>query len=255
MGAFENHIRKVYLSFTMTLPHKPTDISASVPLEAGSLRAAMRQARIEESDRSSAIGDLRAGEVARLEVLRDALRPVFAQVPPDADVFDHGLVTGDRPRLFVDMVSYVQMGRDRRQYCFIQDTRAGRVTIAEDERLQAIVTAVTGYVARRLVEREKALATLARPEIVASIPAAASSLNLNEPAMPHPAASNARSLPPLPVRRGFGLFSLVLAFLLGIAMGAGGLLGYALWQVREQQEAAAKSGPPNRPPAAPGSTR
>lgn len=73
--------------------------------------------------------------------------------------------------------------------------------------------------------------------------------------MPQPAAVVSPSTPGRPVKRGFGLLSLALAFLLGTAMGAGGLLGYALWQVREQQEAAVKANPPNRPPAAPGSSR
>jgi hypothetical protein len=50
------------------------------------------------------------------------------------------------------------MGRDRRIYCFQQDTRHGRVLLAESERLDPIVEAITNYIARRVVEREKALA-------------------------------------------------------------------------------------------------
>jgi hypothetical protein len=86
-------------------------------------------------------------------------------VPEDVDLFDTGIVPGDKPRLFIDMIGYVEMGPDRRLYRFIQDTRHGRVTMAESERVDAMVDACTQYIARRLVEREMALAsdTLANP--------------------------------------------------------------------------------------------
>ena len=123
-----------------------------------SLTAAVRRARVEEAERSDVIEDLRRAEHARLEALLDALRPVLAQVPEDIDLFDTGIVSGAKPRLFVDMIAFVDMGRDRRGYRFVQDTRHGRVTIAESERIEVMVDAVTAYIARRLVERDKALA-------------------------------------------------------------------------------------------------
>jgi hypothetical protein len=49
------------------------------------------------------------------------------------------------------------MGRDKRQYRFVQDTRYGRAVLAESHEIADIVKAVTRYVARRLVERERAL--------------------------------------------------------------------------------------------------
>jgi len=49
------------------------------------------------------------------------------------------------------------MGNDKRQYRFVQDTRYGRAVLAESYDIPEIVRAVTRYVARRLVERERAL--------------------------------------------------------------------------------------------------
>ena len=49
------------------------------------------------------------------------------------------------------------MGRDKRQYRFVQDTRYGRAVLAESYEVPAMVEAITRYVARRLVERERAL--------------------------------------------------------------------------------------------------
>jgi hypothetical protein len=50
------------------------------------------------------------------------------------------------------------MGRDKRQYRFVQDTRYGRAVLAESYEVADIGRAVTRYVARRMVERERALA-------------------------------------------------------------------------------------------------
>lgn len=123
-----------------------------------SLKAAVRRARVEQAEQSSVVAELRGAELARLEMLRDALEPVLAQVPDDVDLFDTGLVPGERPRLFLDMIAYVEMAADRRVYRLVQDTRHGRMTLAESERIDPIVEACTNYIARRLVEREKALA-------------------------------------------------------------------------------------------------
>ena len=45
------------------------------------LRDALHKARIEAADRTGVVVDLRDAEVARLEILNDALDPLFAQVP------------------------------------------------------------------------------------------------------------------------------------------------------------------------------
>jgi hypothetical protein len=125
---------------------------------APSLTAAIRRARMESAERSDVVAELRGAEMARLEILSDGLRPVLEQVPEGIDLFDQGIVPGEHPRLFVDMIGFVEMGRDRRQYRFLQDSRHGRLVIAESERVDVMVEAITNYIARRLVEREKALA-------------------------------------------------------------------------------------------------
>src|SRR6202790_4653891 len=131
-----------------------TAVSNTRPIR---LRDALRQARIEAADRTSVVVDLRDAEVARLEILSDALDPLFAQVPEQVDLFDRGISQGDTPRLRIDVVAHVLMGRDKRIYRFVQDTRFGRVVIAESHDVAALVDAITAYIARRLVEREHAL--------------------------------------------------------------------------------------------------
>jgi hypothetical protein len=122
------------------------------------LKDAIREARIESAERSGVVVDLRDAELARLELLNEALDPVFADIPPEVELFDRGVSQGDTPRLWIDVVAHVGMGRDKRMYRFVQDSRFGRKVLAESFEVDEIVAAVTRYVARRLVEREGALA-------------------------------------------------------------------------------------------------
>ena len=132
------------------------------------LKDAIRDARIEAAERSAVVVDMRDADLARLEILNDALDPVFAEVPSEVDIFDRGVSRGDTPRLWVDVLAHVTMGRDKRLYRFVQDTRYGRTTLAESYETRDIVEAVTRYVARRLVERERALSDdAAQGEVVA----------------------------------------------------------------------------------------
>lgn len=166
------------------------------------LREALRQARIEAADRTGVVVDLRDAEVARLEILNEALDPLFEQIPGDIDLFDRGISQGETPRLWIDVVAHVVMGRDKRQYRFVQDTRNGRIVLAESHDVAAITQAVTDYIARRMVERERAF----------SLPAA-----------PAPAVVGA------PRQR-----SRVWPFLLGVVLGALALFGLA-WFAAVQQ--------------------
>ena len=131
------------------------------------LRDALRKARIEAADRTGVVVDLRDAEVARLEILNEALDPLFAQVPDTVDLFDRGISQGETPRLWIDVVAHILMGRDKRIYRFVQDTRFGRIVIAESHEVPVIVDAVTDYVARRMIEREHALvaAPVAPPSV------------------------------------------------------------------------------------------
>jgi len=133
-------------------PESPAPTASS-----SALTQAMHQARIEAAERTSVVVDLRDAEVARLELLNEALDPLFGEIPPEVELFDRGISRGDTPRLWIDAVAHVAMGRDKRIYRFLQDTRVGRRVLAESHEIADIVQAVTAYVARRLVERQRAL--------------------------------------------------------------------------------------------------
>jgi hypothetical protein len=121
------------------------------------LTQAMHLARVEAAERTSVVVELRDAELARLELLNEALDPLFADIPADVDLFDRGISRGDTPRLWIDAVAHVAMGRDKRIYRFLHDTRIGRHVLGESHEIADIVQAITAYVARRLIERQRAL--------------------------------------------------------------------------------------------------
>jgi hypothetical protein len=67
---------------------KPKDAVAADSQSPSPLKEAMHQARVEAAERTSVIVDLRDAELARLELLNEALNPLFVEVPPEVDLFD-----------------------------------------------------------------------------------------------------------------------------------------------------------------------
>jgi hypothetical protein len=166
------------------------------------LKEAMRAARIEAAERSAVVVELRDAEAARLEILNEALDPVFADIPAEhADLFDRGLSQGSVPRLWIDMVAHVGMGRDKRTYRLAHDTAYGRRVLAESTEAGPIVEAVTRYIARRLIARDTAL---------------------SHPAEAAPSKTGARA------SRG----ETVLSFVLGIVVGAVALFVLGVYLTR-----------------------
>jgi hypothetical protein len=142
---------------------KRRDAEAAGPSEPQRLKDALRKARVDHAERSAVIVDLHDAEVARLELLNEALDPLFDEIPQGIELFDRGISRGETPRLWIDAITHVAMGRDKRLYRFLQDTRYGRKVLAESPNIPEIVDAVTKYLAQRLIERECALAADSSP--------------------------------------------------------------------------------------------
>ena len=206
------------------------------------LTDAMRAIRIDEAERTGVVVALREADLARLEMLHDRLKPVLAEVPQGLDLFDVGITPGATPRLWIDMIAFVEVGRDRRTYRFLQDTRNGRRVMVESDDAGAVADRVTAYVARRLIERERLLALPpAATEPPAVLPPAdlppgftvAGALPAAETPEPQPAATPVPAplpAPAAPPPRGGVRFSGIGAFvlfLLGIGVGVGGVIAFA----------------------------
>lgn len=220
----------------------------SVP-SAPDLKAAIRRARLEEAERATAVAELRETEAVRLEILAEALEPVFAQVPDHVDIFDAGVVPGARPRLYIDMIGFVEMAEDRRTYQLVQNTRHGRVISARSEKLDVISQAVADYIARRLIEREKALASdtfvedavraAAAPKVVTLASSGADKAAAGQgpvaAVQPEVTATTATADPPVSRRRPLFEFLMFVAEFIGFAVLIILLFaaGYFLWNLAE----------------------
>lgn len=197
------------------------------------LSDAVRRVRVAEAERTDAFADLHDAEKARLEMLADELEGVFGELPDDDDYFICRVGGGSPPRLWVDPTTHVTIGRDRRTYRFLKDTRFGRVVLSETADLSAMADQVTDYIAERVVDRDRARESdhfLARLRL-AFLPGA---LAAPAAAPTQPAAAAAppgAGTPAVPPPRGHtGLWALI-AFLFGIAAGAAGLIAYAWFRM------------------------
>src|ERR1700733_15799206 len=93
---------------------RESEKSAGEAASSSPLKQAMHQARIEAAERTGVVVDMRDAELARLELLNEALDPLFADIPPEIELFDRGVSRGDTPRLWIDAVAHIAMGRDKR---------------------------------------------------------------------------------------------------------------------------------------------
>lgn len=215
-----------------------------------SLRDTIRKVRTAETERADVVVDMRDAERARLEILAEELRSVFNEVPPENEQFIFTVSPGTPARLWIDMTSFVVMGRDRRSYRFLKDTRLGRTVIVETDKLDDMADTITHYVAERIIERERALeGDWLVKRIMRDEPAPAprrdlrpeemtrrqereaianAALGIARPAAPEPPAPPV-PFPPAPhvAEPRANLGWVVAAFLGGILIGAAVLLGYA----------------------------
>jgi hypothetical protein len=192
-----------------------------------SLRDTIRQVRTAETERQDVVVELRDAERARLELLAEELRSVFAEVPPDDDQFVFTVAPGTPPRLWIDMTAFVVMGRDRRTYRFLKDTRLGRTVIVESAKLADVADTITHYVAERIIERERAIEgdwlikRVMRDEATRRQEVREAATAVSRAVAPVPVAKTPARIDP----RNAGWIAA--AFLAGILIGVVLLLGYA----------------------------
>lgn len=195
------------------------------------LSDAVRRVRVAEAERTDAFADLHEAERARLEMLAEELAGVFGELPADDDYFICQVNGGHPPRLWIDPTSHVTIGRDRRTYRFLKDTRLGRVVLTEHADIGVVADAVTDYVAERVVERDRAKDTdqfLARLKL-AFLPQQPGRPAADRAAVVAAAASSGAADRGV-TRRSTALWALI-AFLFGIAAGALGLVAYAWFRI------------------------
>lgn len=183
-----------------------------------SLRDAMRKVRLAEAERTDVIIELQETEKARLEILLEELADVIHEIPEDDEQFTLKVMPGNPPRLWIDLTSHVVVGRDRRTYRFIKDTRLGRTVLLETDEIAAMADSITDYIAERIIERERALES---DWLLKRLSADA------EKAMQEAAAREAGKAGGRKVSLARTYWTALGTFFVGMALGIGGLVAYA----------------------------
>jgi hypothetical protein len=183
----------------------------------GKLADAVREVKNWMADRDDVVVEMREASRMRLELLAQELEPVFDETPRDLEQFDFAISSGLQPRLWIDATAHVAMGRDRRVYRFVRDTRLGRVVLAESAEMKTVAARVIRYVAERLVERQRMLEGDAHPAALVA-------------AQPSDADTKIKpgTIEPVPEDRSAKVFSALTYILIGVLVGAGGILAW-LW--------------------------
>lgn len=176
------------------------------------LADAMERVRDDQATRDDVVVEMKQAARARLELLAQDLQPIFNEVPDDNDQFEFALTSGETPRLWIDMTSFVRMGRDRRVYEFVKDTRLGRTIMAHSDQRDTMKEAVTRYIAERMLLKER---------MIEGEWQSVQSMNFGEGTGTD--TEESEDTPP----QGRSAGSLLAVFLFGLAGGAGGVLAWA----------------------------
>ena len=119
------------------------------------LSVALRKARMAEAAHFEAALGIKDSKSLRLQVLKDDIAPIIAATPEAANVFDLALVPGEPPRLWIDLISFVEMEPNYRTYRLQQDNQGGREALFETVDRAEMVNYLKSYLAHRMIVRER----------------------------------------------------------------------------------------------------
>lgn len=125
------------------------------------LSGALRQARLAEASHFEAFRHVADAKSLRLLVLRDEIAPLVKATEGASEFFELALAPGERPKLWIDLISSVVMEPDYRTYRLEQDNSGGRETLFETQDRSEMVNFLETYLAHRMLARAKNMARAA----------------------------------------------------------------------------------------------
>ena len=123
------------------------------------LDTAISQARYAQGMHFDALKDRLDATTLRLEVLRLELDRLIEGREEAEKFIDLKLFAGDRPRLWIDLVTYVVMEPTPRHYRLLRDRSDSSEVLFETDNRAEMVDAITSYIASRIIVREHQLPT------------------------------------------------------------------------------------------------
>ncbi len=125
----------------------PAAVMAAELKRARTLQGASHEARLAARDTAA----------MRLLALKQELAPYVEGLPEVERFVELSLINGETPRLWLDLISWVEMGPDQQHWRMMQDTAEGREVVFETDQLDAMVAFLRKFIALRAVQRERLL--------------------------------------------------------------------------------------------------
>ena len=123
------------------------------------LEAALRAARHAEALHRESLALISDAETLRLTVLKDELAAYIAGHKEARAFFALTILAGEKPRLWLDLIHWVEMAPDPRTYRLIGDREAGRESLLETRDRAELIQFIKSWMAHRLIERARVLAS------------------------------------------------------------------------------------------------
>jgi hypothetical protein len=121
---------------------------------------ALKEARLAEAVHLDATLDLHDARVLRLEVLRNTMLPQIEGHPDARLLFDLNVQSGEKPRLWLDLISTIEMEPDPKTYRLMQGKEASRECLYETRDPQQMASFALKYLAHRMIAQDKLSTTL-----------------------------------------------------------------------------------------------
>ncbi len=173
------------------MAHFETDMT-----KLNALTTALIEARLTQAAQFDALSRVHDASTLRLEALRDNLMPELNNTTHLRELVEINLQDGETPRLWIDLVSHVEMQPDPKSYRLVQSSDRGRETVFETRDSEQMKHYLLRHIAHRAIALERAVA--GKPPVDAR------------------------------VEKKYSFGEIVYVWITGIAFGAIGLVAYAL---------------------------
>ena len=122
------------------------------------LTMALIEARLAQAAQFDAVARVHDARTLRLEALRDSVVPELANSPHLRELVEINVQDGETPRLWIDLITYVEMEPDPKSYRLVQSSERGLETIFETRDAEQMKHYVLRQVAHRAVAVKRAIA-------------------------------------------------------------------------------------------------
>jgi len=163
--------------------------------DADAFLKALKQARLSEAAQFDAGLNLRDARALRLDALRDAVLPELRGHEAAQSLFELNVQDSEKPRLWIDLISTVEMEPDPKTYRLLQQREQKREVLFETRDMEQMRDFLLRYLAHRYLAQDRLSRT------------------------------NEATLAPQPR---YSLFEMIYVWITGILFGVLGLVAWAL---------------------------